>query len=1151
MPKIFTIIFFILLITSSFAQRGKDGNISVSNSNMILNTYTYLTHDAAQGSNSINVASTAGISVGDLVLVIQMQGAMLRSLINSGLYNDSWGAVLSYQNCGLYEFQQISSIGSNQIVFDCGLINSYDTVGKVQIVKIPRYNIFTIVNGANITCPAWNGQTGGIVAIESLSNVTINGAVNVSGKGFRGGIKDNGSVAVNVQILDVASLDSAYGGEKGEGIGGFGAWYNNFGGRYGRGAAANGGGGGNGHNSGGGGGANAGTGTWNGLGNPDNGFGNAYTQAWELEYSNFSNNTSSGGGRGGYSFSTEENDALTVSPGALVWGGNNRANIGGYGGRTLNYGINSERVYMGGGGGAGDGNDGASTDGAKGGGLVFIISYANITGIGSINANGNVGFVTPPYGNDAPGGGGGGGAIILNATGNISNINTYANGGQGGNQNINTSEAEGPGGGGGGGYIAKSSGTFTQQANGGTNGVTNSLSLTEFPPNGATKGGSGLTNQNVTNFTVNTIGDTICPGNSANIYASLSGDFPSGTVLNWYLASAGGTPFYTGTAWTTPVLDSTTIYYVGSCPGTYRVPVKVTVNMPPVVNAGNDTSVCIGHGVQLSASGGVSYTWLPATGLSSLTISNPIASPSVNTIYTVTVTDINGCTNTDNITVTVNPLPQPGAGATSSSICLGNSTNIIGAGGISYIWNTGDTTATFSVSPSITSTYIVTATDINGCSAIAQVTLSVLQLPVANAGADTSVCSGSGIQLNASGSLHYSWSPSGSLTSGIISNPIASPTITTTYTVTVSTNLGCSSSDAVIVTVNPLPQITGGGAQNICVGDSASFNVGGGVSYIWSTGATTAGIVVSPSLSSSYTVTATNVWGCTNADTVFLTVFPLPIVSAGNDTSICMGTNAPLYASGGVSYSWSPSTGLSNSIIANPIATPLTSTSYIVNVTDSNGCSQTDNVNINLYPETSILIIPSIYNGCGPLQVLFNDTNLSNISNWVWNFGDPASDTNNISIAQSPTHIYNTAGTYGVTLTLTSIHGCQKTSTSNNLITVYPDPIASFEAQPATSNIFHPNITFVNTSIDAVSWTWNFGDIGGATSTDFAPNFTYNDDGTYTVTLFVLSPHGCSDSTSGEVVMKPEFTFFIPNVFTPDNDGLNDYFQGEIGRAHV
>jgi len=1144
MQKLLTIIFFFLLMTSSFAQRGKDGNIIVNNSNVVLNSYTYLTQNAVQGSNTINVASTSGFGVGDLILIIQMQGAMLRNLMNSGLYNETWGAVLSYQNCGLYEFQQINSVGSNQLVFDCGLKNNYDTVGKVQVIRVPRYNIFMIVNGANISCPAWDGQTGGIIAIESLSNSTINGLINVNGKGFRGGVKDNASVAVNIQILDVASMDSAYGGAKGEGVGGFGAWYDNFGGSYGRGAAANGGGGGNGHNSGGGGGANAGTGTWNGLGNPDNGNGNIYAQAWNLEYNGFSNNVSPGGGKGGYSFSTEDNDALITSPGDMAWGGNNRANIGGYGGRPLNYGINTERVYMGGGGGAGDGNDGASTDGARGGGIVFLISYAQITGSGNITANGSNGFVTPPFGNDAPGGGGGGGTIILNATGNISNISAFANGGQGGNQNISTGEAEGPGGGGSGGYIAKTNGAFTQQANGGANGVTNSASLSEFPPNGATKGGSGLTDQSITNFSVNTIGDSICSSNTATIYASLSGDFPTGTTLNWYLTASGGTPFYSGTAWTTPVLNTTTTYYVGSCPGTYRVPVTVFVRQAPSANAGNDTSVCIGHGVQLSASGGVSYMWLPATGLNSMTISNPIASPSINTLYTVTVTDIYGCTNTDNIDVVVNPLPQPGAGATSSSICFGNSTTIVGVGGVSYHWNTGDSTSTFTVSPSVPTTYVVTVTDINGCSAIAQVTLGVLPLPVANAGTDTSVCFGSGVQLIASGSVHYAWSPAVSLSAGNISNPIASPAITTTYTVTVSTNQGCSTSDAVVVTVNPLPQITGGGAQSICLGDSASFIVGGGVSYIWSNGETTPGIIVSPVLSSSYTVTVTDALGCVNKDTVLITVFPLPNASAGNDTSICPGTNAQLHASGGVSYSWNPSIWLNNNTIANPIAMPISNITYFVNVTDTNGCSKIDSININLYPEPIINIIPSVFSGCGPLQVFFNDSNLTNISNWEWNFGDPASDTNNISVLQNPAHTYNSAGTYSVELTLTTIHGCQNTYVSNNLITVYPNPVASFEAQPSTSNIYHPTIAFINNSIDAVSWTWNFGNLGQSTSTVFEPSFTYDDDGTYLVTLFVLSPHGCADSTSGEVVMKPEFTFFIPNVFTPDNDGLNDYFQG-------
>jgi len=1131
------------------AQRGKDGNLTVSGSSTIVNTYTFLTQGVTQGSNTISVASTTGLSTGDLILIIQMQGALIRNKSFFGSFSSFFGEVINYNNCGLYEFQQINSINANQIIFDCGLKNSYDTnfFANTQIVRVPRFNQLSIVPGGVLTCPAWNGKTGGIVAVETLQNTLLNGQINANGKGFRGGEKNNLSVAPSVKIFEVASTDSSYGGEKGESIGGYKGWYAGFGGPYGRGAPANGGGGGNGHNSGGGGGANAGIGSWNGLGNADPGPNNIYVPIWNLDSVPFSNFVSTGGGRGGYSFSMYEQDATIIPPGAPLWGGNDRANNGGLGGRPLNNGINSERVFFGGGGGAGDGNDGCAGSGGQGGGIVFIISHADITGSGFIRTNGLDGETTLSPGNDAPGGAGGGGSIILNAQGSVSGINTFANGGNGGSQFISSPEAEGPGGGGGGGYIAHSGGSFNQEAKGGNNGITNSPSLNEFPPNGATKGGNGLTNQNVTNFSITANDVFICPGNSAQLFASLTGNVPNGTNINWYYNSSGGTPFHTGSSWTTPLLNSTTTYYVGSCPGTYRIPVNVYIHQPPAIDAGNDTTICLGDSIQLNATQGfATYLWGPNSQLINPLTPNPKGAPLVTTTYTVNVSDVNGCTNTDIVIVTVNQLPQVTAGASQLSVCEGSPTTVFASGGVSYIWNNGQTAQSFSASPILPSIFEVTVTDAFGCSNSSSVTISTLPLPIANAGIDTSVCFGSGVTLNASGGISYAWQPTNTLSNSNIHNPVATPSNTTTYTVTVSNIHGCTTQDNVVVNVHPLPIVSAGNNQSICLGDSTTLTANGGVFYHWNTGENTPSITVSPLVNTVYTVTATDAFGCTNTDNVVVNVLPLPIAYAGNDTSICPGTSAQLYASGGTTYSWSPGTGLNNVNIFNPIANPLSEITYTVNVTDTNGCSQTDDVVISIYPEPNVFIEADIYSGCPPLTVTFNDT-ASNIATWQWNFGDPASDTNNVSNLQFPTHVYNNSGNYTPSLTLTSVHGCSKTGVFNNLITVYPNPIASFDVDPSELSVFHPTFSFINNSFDAVAWLWNFGGIIQATSTDFEPTYTYNEEGTYTVSLIVESIHGCTDTTSSDVIVKPEFTFFIPNVFTPDEDGLNDYFK-PVGR---
>jgi len=483
------------------AQVGKNGNVTLSAATTTVNEYTALTADATAGSPTLTVASNtlnansrfaAALAPGDLVMVIQMQGATIDATDAA-----SYGTVTAYNNAGRNEVAEVQSVsGTTGITLACNLKYSYSAAGRAQVVRLPRYSTLILNAGATLTGAAWNGSVGGVVAAEVQNGTTINGTVSATGLGFRGGAVDNTSSDAGTIVAGYRGTDAAFGAEKGESIVGYQADYDNLSGRYGRGAAANGGGGGNSHNAGGGGGANVGTGTYTGTGNPDRGTNNAYDAAWNLEGTSFALSASSGGGRGGYTYSNQDRDALTISPGNTTWGGNYRQNVGGFGGRPLDQ---RGRLYLGGGGGAGDGNNGGATAGGTGGGLIYLLAGGAVGGTGTLVANGTTGVrgtnTLTSTNQDAAGGGGGGGTIVLSVSGTVTGVAATAQGGTGGSQAGGTGEAEGPGGGGGGGLVLYTStgGTnLTTQAPGAASGVTTGSQLSEFPLNGGTRGGAGV-----------------------------------------------------------------------------------------------------------------------------------------------------------------------------------------------------------------------------------------------------------------------------------------------------------------------------------------------------------------------------------------------------------------------------------------------------------------------------------------------------------------------------------------------------------------------------------------------------------------------------------------------------------------------------------
>ena len=297
----------------------------------------------------------------------------------------------------------------------------------------------------------------------------------------------------------------------------------------------------------------------------------------------------------------------------------------------------------------------------------------------------------------------------------------------------------------------------------------------------------------------------------------------------------------------------------------------VTVNPLPIVTISGNSSFCQGGSTTLTASGANTYLWSNASTLESISISNAGT-------YTVTGTDVNGCTNTASQTVAVNPtynIPL------THSICEGESYNFYGQN----LTSAG--------------TYTHTLQTISGCDSMLTLTLTVKTLPTISISGNTTICEGQSTTLTATGGNSYSWS-TGSTNSSLSINQSG------IYTVTATNAEGCSASTSTTVTVNPLPTITIGGNTTICQGSSTTLTASGADSYIWSTGENTASVNISSF--GVYTVTGTSVEGCSNTANVTVLVSQLPVITITGETDFCAGESTTLTANGGETYMWNDGT---------------------------------------------------------------------------------------------------------------------------------------------------------------------------------------------------------------------------------------------------
>jgi len=369
---------------------------------------------------------------------------------------------------------------------------------------------------------------------------------------------------------------------------------------------------------------------------------------------------------------------------------------------------------------------------------------------------------------------------------------------------------------------------------------------------------------------------TICSGNTASLSTTWSGG--SGTI-RWYDAASGGTLLYSGTNYSTPALSANATYYATLANAftgceTHRTPLTVTVNALPTTSVIANTGICAGNNIAIGGSSvaGNTYSWTSDPAGFTSASSNPTVTPAATTTYYLTQSiTATGCTNSAQVTISIDPLPVAPTAALvdQNNFCSENVDSITlsasGGSGATLNWYTGSCGSGTPVTgnnltidaPAATTTFYAAWQNGCGVSSCQSITVTVLPSPAANAGNDITLCSGDLANISGSGGVMYYWS------SGQTSASFSyTPAQTDTLVLSVAAANGCTDEDTVIIFVNALPVALVSPDTSICPGDQAILTASGGNSYSWSSGESTASITAEPASTTLYSVTVSDINGC-------------------------------------------------------------------------------------------------------------------------------------------------------------------------------------------------------------------------------------------------------------------------------------------------
>ncbi|MBS1651215.1 MAG: gliding motility-associated C-terminal domain-containing protein [Bacteroidetes bacterium] len=647
----------------------------------------------------------------------------------------------------------------------------------------------------------------------------------------------------------------------------------------------------------------------------------------------------------------------------------------------------------------------------------------------------------------------------------------------------------------------------------------------------------------------------ICASQAANFTAT------GGTSYVWTGPSSFGSisqnPSISSSSVTNTGTYTVTVTDVNGCVSSATT--AIVVNPLPNPSATGAT-VCIGQNFSINAAGGATYNWAGPNSFTSASASNSFsnAASNLNGAYSVTVTSAQGCNNYTVANVSVLPLPNPII-SSNSPVCVNGNLNLTASGGVTYMWvgpngfnSTLQNPTINNVTMSANGNYTLIAST-GACTAQTSSSITINPLPIITTSNSGPVCETKSITLSASGGTAYAWSgPSGFNSTS--QNPIiTSSNINQTgvYTVIVTNSFNCVSSStlSLVINANPIAIVT---TNTVCLGSPLTLTVSGGSSYNWfgpSGFVSTSANPLIPSVTAAsagfYSVVVTSANTCTSISGSNVGYYNLPIITATNSGAACLGNAVTLSAAGGNIYSWAgPYNFVSNQAITGFTANSLSyNGTYTVTAADQNGCSGKAITQVTIFPLPNGSLSSSSNNNCVPfctnLHLISSSANNASITNVQW-YSPNGGVLNGTTVNQC----FGAPGSFIYSATMTDANGCSNNGTFT--INAYPKPIANFTWSPEKPLEKTGVAQFTDGSNGGtmVGWSWYFND-NTLFSNQQNPSYIFQDPGAYPIVLVVKNQYGCSDTTIKIVNVQEDYGLYIPNAFTPNDDGLNDIFEPE------